>query len=270
MSIAVMYHALSAQPGDDAGADPHYTIGLAPFREHLAACLRLCGGAVSAREWLAGRDGVVVTFDDGHASNHRLGLPALLAAGVRADFFVNPAQVGTAGFATWSELREMSDAGMSIQSHGLDHRTYLTALPPARLRADLRRARLEIEQHVGCPVSLLAPPGGRAPAGLPRIAGEVGYTHVWGSQPAPLRRGDRGNFGSCRGVRMLGRFAITADFDLATFESLLRGGPARTRAQVRHAILAMAKRTLGDGLYERVRETLLGSSSATPAGHAEH
>jgi peptidoglycan/xylan/chitin deacetylase (PgdA/CDA1 family) len=267
MSIAVMYHALSAQPGDDDGADPHYTVGLERFREHLTACVRLGGGAVSAREWLAGRDGVVVTFDDGHASNHRLGLPALLAAGLRADFFVNPAQVGTAGFATWSELREMSDAGMSIQSHGLDHRTYLTALSPARLRDDLRRARLEIEQHVGCPVSLLAPPGGRAPAGLSRIAGEVGYTHVWGSQPAPLRRDGRSSLG---GVRTLGRFAITADFDLATFESLLRGGPARTRAQVRHAILEMAKRTLGDGLYERVRETLLGSSSATPAGHAEH
>ncbi len=262
MSIAVMYHALSAQPGDDAGADPHYTVGLGRFREHLAACVRLYGGAVSAREWLAGRDGVVVTFDDGHASNHRLGLPALLAAGLRADFFVNPAQVGTSGFATWSELREMSDAGMSIQSHGLDHRTYLTALPPARLRDDLRRARLEIEQHVGCPVSLLAPPGGRAPAGLLRIAAEVGYTHVWGSRPAPLRRAGGGG--------ILGRFAITSDFDLASFESLLRGGPARTRAQVRHAILEMAKRTLGDGLYERVRETLLGSSSATPAGHAEH
>jgi peptidoglycan/xylan/chitin deacetylase (PgdA/CDA1 family) len=267
MSIAVMYHALSARAGDDAGADPHYTVDLEQFRQQVAACVRLGGGAVSAREWVAGRDGVVVTFDDGHASNHRLGLPALLAAGVRADFFVNPAQVGTAGFACWSELREMSDAGMSIQSHGLDHRTYLTALSPARLRDDLRRARLEIEDHVGCPVTLLAPAGGRAPAGLPRIAAEVGYTHVFGSRPAPIRRASVGSFGS---FRMLGRFAITAEFDLAVFESLLRGGPARTRAQVRHAILQMAKRALGDGLYERVRETLLGSSSATPVGGAEH
>lgn len=261
MSIAVMYHALRERPGDDAGADPHYTVELGQFREHLRACVGMGGGAVSAREWLAGRDGVVVTFDDGHASNYQLGFPALLAAGLRADFFVNPAQVGTPGFASWSELREMSSAGMSIQSHGFDHRTYLTALPPARLREDLRRARLEIEDRVGCPVMLLAPPGGRAPARLPRIAREVGYTHVFGSKPAPLRRGGQGT---------LGRFAITADFDRATFESLLRGGPARTRAQVRHAILEMAKRTLGDDLYERVRETILGSSSATPTGQAEH
>lgn len=261
MSIAVMYHALRERPGDDAGADPHYTVGLPRFRQQLAACVGLGGGAVSAREWVAGRDGVVVTFDDGHASNYRLGFPALLAAGLRADFFVNPVQVGTPGFATWSELREMSNAGMSIQSHGFDHRTYLTALAPQRLRDELRRARLEIEDQVGCPVTLLAPPGGRAPAGLPRIAAEVGYTHVLGSAPAPLRRGGGGT---------LGRFAITADVDDAVFESLLRGGPARTRAQVRHAILQLAKRTLGDGVYERVRETLLGSSSATPAGGVQH
>jgi len=185
MSIAVMYHALRERPGDDDGADPHYTVDLPRFRQQLAACVRLGGGAVSAREWVAGRDGVVVTFDDGHASNYRLGFPALRAAGLRADFFVNPAQVGTPGFASWSELREMSDAGMSIQSHGLDHRTYLTALPPRRLRDELRRARLEIEDHLGCPVTLLAPPGGRAPAGLPRIAAEVGYTHVLGRPAAP-------------------------------------------------------------------------------------
>jgi peptidoglycan/xylan/chitin deacetylase (PgdA/CDA1 family) len=267
MSIAVMYHALRERPGDDDGADPHYTIGLEAFREQLLACVRLGGGAVSAREWLAGRDGIVVTFDDGHVSNYRLGFPALLAARLRADFFVNPAQVGTPGFASWSELREMSNAGMSIQSHGFDHRTYLTALSPPRLRDELRRARLEIEDRVGRPVTLLAPPGGRAPAGLPRVAAEVGYTHVLGSAPARLRRGCR----AARGSRdMLGRFAITADFNRARFESLVRGGRARTRAQVRHAVLQLAKRALGDGVYERVRETLLGSSSATPAGQAQH
>jgi peptidoglycan/xylan/chitin deacetylase (PgdA/CDA1 family) len=268
VSIAVMYHALRDRPGDDAGADPHYTVELGQFIRQLALCRRVGGRAVSARDWLAGQhqqadndNGVVLTFDDGHVSNYRLGLPALLAAGINADFFVNPAQVGTVGFASWAELREMAEAGMSIQSHGLDHRTYLTALPAPRLREELRRARLEIEEHVGAPVTLLAPPGGRAPAELPRIAEEVGYTHVFGSKPGRLRR-------RCR--ETLGRFAITAKLDLPAFESLLRGGSARLRAELRYGILGVCKRALGDGLYERVRETLLGSSSATPTDHPGH
>jgi peptidoglycan/xylan/chitin deacetylase (PgdA/CDA1 family) len=250
-TIALMYHALWAAPEDLAGVDSHYAVALPRFAEQLALCQGIGGAAVSARDWLSGRAGVILTFDDGHASNHRLGFPALRAAGAGADFFVNPAQVGTTGFATWPELRQMAEAGMSIQSHGLDHRNYLTTLSPSRLREDLRRARLEIEENIGQPVTLLAPPGGRAPRNLERIAQEVGYTHVFGSNPAPIRRDRRHTHG---------RFAVTAGLQQRDFESLLRGGRARVRAQLRHAVLAVAKRALGDGVYERTRARFTGTS----------
>src|SRR5690606_3850876 len=117
----LMYHALSrghAPPGQD----PHYTLDETVFEGQLRQVQR-AGGACSVRDWL--RDGerrpVLVTFDDGHASNYEVAFPALAGHGMRADFFVNPANVGSPGFATWAQLREMSDAGMSIQSHGYDH-----------------------------------------------------------------------------------------------------------------------------------------------------
>jgi peptidoglycan/xylan/chitin deacetylase (PgdA/CDA1 family) len=250
-TIALMYHALWAVPDDKVGADSHYAVALPRFAEQLALCQRIGGGAVSARDWLGGRAGVILTFDDGHLSNHRLGFPALRAAGAGADFFVNPAQVGTTGYASWPELREMAEAGMSIQSHGLDHRSYFTTLSPPRLREDLRRARLEIEEKVGQSVTLLAPPGGRAPQDLERIAQEVGYTHVFGSNPGTISRDRRHTHG---------RFAVTAGLDQRGFESLLRGGGARLNARLRYAVLALAKRTLGDDLYERARGHLTGTS----------
>jgi peptidoglycan/xylan/chitin deacetylase (PgdA/CDA1 family) len=252
-TIALMYHAIG--DGGGPGVDPHYAVTAEKFEQQIALCGRLAGGAVSAREWLAGRAGTIVTFDDGHASNHHVGLPALLAAGASADFFVNPVQVGTPGFATWAELREMADAGMSIQSHGLDHGHYLTELSPARLREELRRAREEIEQHVGQPVTLLAPAGGRAPAGLEAVAREVGYTHVLNSVPGAIRRG-AGN--------TLCRMAVTSAMDLATLESWLRGGAALRKARVRYTVLALAKRALGDRGYESVRRRLLAAVRGAP------
>jgi len=45
-----------------------------------------------------------------------------------------PAQVGGRGYASWAQLREMSDAGMSIQSHGYSHDYFLTDLSPHHLR----------------------------------------------------------------------------------------------------------------------------------------
>jgi peptidoglycan/xylan/chitin deacetylase (PgdA/CDA1 family) len=250
-SLALMYHALGEAVGP--AADAHYTVTVPRFSEQLALCTTVAGAAVSARDWLAGRPGVILTFDDGHQSNHHIGLPLLLAAGATADFFVNPAQVGTTGFATWAELREMAEAEMSIQSHGLDHSYFLTELSPLRLREDLRRARLEIEEHVGRPVTLLAPAGGRAPSNLTQVAEEVGYTHVLTSRPGGIRRGQD---------RTMCRLAVTAQLDLPALESCLRGGWALLGARVRYSVLDVAKRLAGDKIYQSIRRRLLGTATS--------
>ena len=240
-----MYHAVGVTSG--AGVDPHYAVGTDTFERHMRACHAAGGGVLSALQWLQGERGIIVTFDDGHVTNYLHAFPALKSLGGRADFFVNPAQVATEGFATWSELREMADAGMSIQSHGLDHRHYLTELSTAYLREELLRARLEIEEHVGKPVTLLAPPGGRMPPRLEEVALEVGYTHVLTSKPGIVRRG----------TRMLCRLAVTRTLADKTLESWLRGGSELRRTQLRQAALDTAKRLLGDRRYEAVRHSLL-------------
>jgi peptidoglycan/xylan/chitin deacetylase (PgdA/CDA1 family) len=243
-----MYHAVGDNPGP--GADPHYTVTMPVFLEQMALCQRVAGAAISARDWLAGKPGAIITFDDGHETNHQLAYPALRAAGMSADFFVNPAQVGTPGFATWSALREMAEGGMSIQSHGLDHRHYLTELSPGQLREELRQARKEIEDHVGQPVTLLAPAGGRCPPRLEEVALEVGYSHVLCSRPGPIRR-------PAERHRMMNRYAVTKDVDLRSMESWLRGGAGSLQAQLRYSVLYMTKRALGDRRYEQVRRRLL-------------
>jgi peptidoglycan/xylan/chitin deacetylase (PgdA/CDA1 family) len=245
-TLALMYHALGT--ADGPGVDPHYRVEMPRFSEQIALCGRLGGGAVSALDWLGGKSGVIITFDDGHESNYHLGLPALSEANASADFFVNPAQVGTPGFATWAQLREMAERGMSIQSHGYDHRYFLTELSPARLREDLRKSRLEIEERVGKQVMLLAPPGGRSPKGLEQIAIECGYTHVLHSRPGRVGEG-----------RSLCRMAVTAQLDTRTLHAWLRGGAALLRAQVRYSVLDLAKRVLGDETYQTVRGRLLGN-----------
>lgn len=251
-TIALMYHAI----GDASGpaVDPHYAVDMTRFSAQLALCARLAGPAVSAREWLSGSRGVIYTFDDGLASDYEQAFPTLAAAGGHADFFVNPAQVGTPGYATWAQLREMADAGMSIQSHGWDHRYFMTELSPHRLREDLRRSRLEIEARVGHPVTLLAPPGGRSPALLEAIARECGYTNVLDSRPGRVT--DDGQF-------TLSRLAVTAQLALPQLEAwLLRRGTAILRLQVRYSVLDLAKRAFGDDTYRDLRKRLLGTPTA--------
>jgi peptidoglycan/xylan/chitin deacetylase (PgdA/CDA1 family) len=251
-AVALMYHAID----DDHGvvpADPRYSIAVAAFRRQLDAIGRRQGGATSVRDWLAapGPHAVLLTFDDGHGSDRRVVLPLLLQRGMRADFFVNPANAGRPGYACWHELRELAAAGMSIQSHGYEHR-YLTQLGESQLRESLRAARLEIEARMGSPVTLLAPPGGRMPAGLVRIARECGYSHVLCSRPGWIRQG-AGN----RNLP-LPRVAVTCDVDDRAFERWLDRDPGTMLGPaIRYRTLSLAKSMLGDRRYEWARERML-------------
>jgi peptidoglycan/xylan/chitin deacetylase (PgdA/CDA1 family) len=245
-----MYHALTdgAHP---PGQDPHYTLDVHAFGRQLDRIAQAGGG--SARGLLEERreSAVLITFDDGHVSNHRIALPALAQRGLTADFFVNPAMVGKPGFATWSELREMSDAGMSIQSHGYEH-VYLTSLSGKRLGETLRAAREEISERIGRQAMLLAPPGGRMPRDLTGVAKDCGYSHVLSSRPGLIDP-------AVRRDRPLPRMAMTTAIDEATFRRWIgRDRVAIGREQLRHAGLAAAKRLLGDRRYERARARALG------------
>lgn len=250
-AVVLMYHAL--RTGDvPPGQDPHYTLDAAVFERQMRLVAEGPGGDSAAR-MLDGATGgrVAITFDDGHISNYTVAFPVLQRLGLAADFFVNPANVGRPGYAGWPELREMARAGMSIQSHGYDH-VYLTRMNGLRLRQTLLAAREEIEQRIGQPATLLAPPGGRMPPKLVDIARECGYTHVLSSQPGVWRIG-----GNAR--RPIPRMAMTAGISDDTFARwIARNAIAIGRERLRYGVLAAAKRVLGDDGYERVRARALG------------
>jgi peptidoglycan/xylan/chitin deacetylase (PgdA/CDA1 family) len=247
-TLALMYHAVGEAAGDMA--DAHYRVGCEELRQHLTACAAH-GPLTSARSWLAGGDGTILTFDDGDASHYAEALPLLLARHAQADFFVNPASVGQRGYVTWGQLREMAELGMSIQSHGYEHR-YLTALSPQELERSLVRARLTIEQQIGEPVQLLAPPGGRMPADLRAIARDCGYSHVLCSRPGRVRR-DAAN-------AALPRLAVVATLQPAVLQRWLEG-QGLLRLRLRYAALDLAKRTVGDRTYESLRRRWLAAAT---------
>ncbi|MGB4858916.1 MAG: polysaccharide deacetylase family protein [Dokdonella sp.] len=252
-SLALMYHALSADGCAVAGQDPHYTLPADGFQKQLDACASHGRPVVSARDWLAGprRPATLLSFDDGHISNYELAFPLLIARDAGADFFINSATVGRAGYCGWQQLREMADAGMSIQSHSHEH-TYLTSYDAATLRAELTRSRKLIEDAIGKPVTLLAPPGGRMPANLADVARGCGYEHILSSKPGLVKSA---------AAFVLPRMAVTAKLDMATLNAWLRGDILTfAKARLRYAVLAGMKRLLGDDGYERLRrEAVRGS-----------
>lgn len=264
VATALMYHSVrDAGSAADPTADAVYTVSAAQFVAHLEL-IREAGLPVSTIADLAevnahpqqkaaratSGQAVVLTFDDGTASHLEPVLHLLWERNMPGEFFVNPANVGRHGYLSWSELRGMASAGMSIQSHGYSHR-YMDDLEDVAVADELLRSKKVIEDRIGQPVTVFAAPGGRVNRFVAALARRVGYLAVCGSRPGYWR--------PSAPERIVPRIAIRA----ATSESEVRGWienrPLALAAQSgRYRVLQLARWALGNTAYDNLRQRYLG------------
>jgi peptidoglycan/xylan/chitin deacetylase (PgdA/CDA1 family) len=252
----LMYHAV-VDDSELADADPHYAVTATAFATQLDMFVRVGRRPTSVQRVLNGERGaaVALTFDDGHASDVRAA-EMIAGCGGAADFFVNPSTVGSRGRLSWAELRSLSELGMSIQSHGFTHR-YLDALSPADVRAELADSKRSIEDGIGRAVELFAPPGGRMPPDLPRLAQMLGYRAVCSSRVGAWA----GTLDSAEVPRM----PVLGSTSLLRLQQWVEQDPAAlAAARLRHITLTAAKRLLPRSVYEGVR----GALTRVPRGGA--
>ena len=102
---------------------------------------------------------VQISFDDGNASDIRIGLGALLDRGLTASFFVLAGRLDAPGSLTREDVRSLRTAGMTIGSHGMDHRSWRGLSAADRMR-ELVDARAEIAEAAGAQVDEAALPLG--------------------------------------------------------------------------------------------------------------
>ncbi len=74
-----------------------------------------------------------------------------------------------------ARIRELSEAGIIVGSHGAAHRA-LTTLSPQKMRDDLRRSKETLGTITGKKVTALSPPFGRINRQVANIAHEIGFT----------------------------------------------------------------------------------------------
>ena len=131
-------------------------------------------------------DRAIITFDDGDLSIYAIVYPLFRRYGIEATFFIVPSFVGTVGYMSWDQVREMSSYRTSdgtqlfhFGSHSLTHRP-LGELSLAEIRRELNESKRIIEEATGEQVRVLALPFGSG-AGDPvitRAAREAGYTAI--------------------------------------------------------------------------------------------
>jgi peptidoglycan/xylan/chitin deacetylase (PgdA/CDA1 family) len=188
---------------------------------------------------------VVLTFDDGCASDLSVALPVLRSHRFPAAFFVNPATIGRNGFLTWRELEALTAAGMHVGSHGLDHRLF-DDMTTVELEHQLVESKVRIEERLGIPVTTLALPGGSGVRRAPELARRIGYRSVLGSVPALASKPHL--------ARLLPRFAVRRPDSIERVRGLVRGERIPLlRARARYSLLRRIKALTGRRIFDRAR-----------------
>lgn len=109
------------------------------------------------KEYLQGK--VSFTFDDGVESIYQYALPILSSFNVPATAFITTDWVGTSGFMSWEQVRNLQDQyGWEIGSHTLSHPELPTISPNAYEREIIQSKRI-LEQQ-GLKIHSIATPYG--------------------------------------------------------------------------------------------------------------
>ncbi len=93
---------------------------------------------------------IIITFDDGYAGNYKYALPILKEFGLSAVFFITVNKIGAPLMMDWSQVKELEESGMSIQSHSMTH-SLLGQLDKESTIYELKESKIIIQDHY-CPV----------------------------------------------------------------------------------------------------------------------
>src|ERR1035438_157701 len=140
-ALAIMYHDVvengdfesSGFPGEGANV---YKLRREDFECHLDAIAGV------------GRP-VLLTFDDGGVSSLHPIADLLESHGWRGHFFITTDQIGTPGFLSEAQLRELHRPGHIVGSHSRSHPTRMAALTRAELDGEWRESLSRPPSGVG-------------------------------------------------------------------------------------------------------------------------
>lgn len=193
---------------------------------------------------------VLLTFDDGGVSFHTPIANLLEAHGWHGHFFITTDRIGTPGFLTEEQLRDLHRRGHVIGSHSCSHPTRMAALTRAELDREWRQSVVRLSEILGSKVTTASVPGGYYSREVGESAAAAGIETLFTSEPTS-------KVSLLNGCRVIGRYVVQRGMSPAWSGGFAAGHAAQC---LRQAALWKAKRiakSLGGARYLQVRQAIL-------------
>ena len=266
---ALLYHHFAPKPknsnGDPSNYDPVYFCYDTAFDQQMNHLHQDGYTTISLDDFVAFLDGqkplptkpIILTFDDGFMSNYLYAFPILKKYGMTATIFVT-LDSNSENFKkyahldlplTLEQMKEMSDYGISMESHTMTHR-YLSMLKPADMRWELEESKKVLAKLLDKPVRFLAIPSGAYSGTVKRLVKKSGYAAAF-----CMLKGTNNKSSDRFELR---RLVIGRDYTLEDFKRTLQPASAcylRLTGSLQNALLF----ALGPGGLDALRSFLYRS-----------
>lgn len=198
-------HELSGFPSADAAA---YKLAPQQFESHI----EMISGAVSGHPLLvhelprleqsqAGAMPWMISFDDGGESSHSRIAGLLEQAGWRGHFFIATDYIGSRGFMSRDQIRDLHRRGHLIGSHSCSHPLRFASQPARVIEEEWRKSIDILSDLLGDRVNCASIPGGQYSKQVAEMADSAGVDALFTSEP----KSSISVIGSCR---VIGRYSI--------------------------------------------------------------
>lgn len=190
---------------------------------------------------------VAITFDDGCETDVITAAPILKEAGFGATFYVTAGRVGSPGFLSPQQLRELHASGFEIGCHSMSH-AYLNDIGPEQLHSEVVGSRSRLQDLTGASIDHFSCPGGRYDDRALAIAREAGYRSVANSRASA-------NDATTDSYH-LGRVAIMRSVSRSGFARICQD-QGLWKMRLAETLRGGAKSVVGNRGYDSIRRLLL-------------
>lgn len=155
---------------------------------------------------------ILITFDDGYMNNYTEAFPILKKLNMKATIFCVGNSLDGSYYLSEEAIKEMSDYGIDIESHTVNH-VHLDTLSYDEQLLELKKSKEILEKITGREVISLAYPFGDYNEDSIRAAKNAGYKLAFTTNLGLSDREDN--------IYELDRIYISSHYDMNTFKSLL-------------------------------------------------
>jgi len=249
MNIVLMYHDVFSRDKKESGfqavgAIP-YKISVEDFEKQLIVIRDYCEYNGLSKET------VKFTFDDGGVSFYTVISDILEKYGFKGVFFISTAYVGTDGFLSRGQIKNLVERGHEIGAHSHTHPSLNEAskMNEQKLLDEWTFSIKYLNEILDCNITSVSLPNGFCSKDVLKCIVDCGIKRVYTSTATTRRK-------YWNGVEIIGRYAIQDGMSPECVLSIISNYTVRIKLQIKSNVLFIVKFILGD-YYSKLKKKLL-------------